>query len=102
MHYSIDRLSKKFANRRRLASFGAMLAFLLVVVQSGELIHTHDSDLQQVDCEICLKVGSNEDVIASTAATFDSSSATQTYFELVVSSPYLAILSANPRAPPHA
>lgn len=100
MKYSIDRLSKKFANRRRLGSIAAVLALLLVVVQSGELIHSHDNDLQQVDCEICLKVGSNEEAIVSSSTIFDTTQQAQEFTELAVSSPYLAVITANPRAPP--
>ena len=64
MRFSINKLSQKLAQHARLAPFAAALALLLVFVQSADLIHTHDELAQQIDCEICLKFGSDDDVIA--------------------------------------
>ena len=44
------------------------LIFSLLFVQAVNLNHTHVGDLSSlIDCEICLKVGSNDDSLASTA-----------------------------------
>ena len=50
------------ADRVRHVALSALLCFLLVFVHGAGLAHTHEGDLQkQFDCDICLKVNSNED-----------------------------------------
>jgi len=57
---------------RRLPALG-IFCVLLLFVQSAELIHSHQGDLQkQFDCEICLKVGSLDDGVLTAKFDFDA------------------------------
>ena len=78
-----------------------LLCLSLLLVQSLDLVHNHDGDLQtRFDCDICLKVGSPDDfaisgdfkpVVIISSQTFEASS---------YSLPYFILPSATARAPP--
>jgi len=88
------------ANVYRLPATVA-LCLLLVIAQSGYLVHSHDGNLQsQFDCEICLKFGSSGDAILDNGPeTFVNSPLT--YFSSILTPvPFLAVYSAPPRGPP--
>lgn len=58
---------ENFKARFSSALLHGFLVFSLLFVQAVNLNHTHSGDLSNfIDCEICLKVGSNDDDLAST------------------------------------
>jgi hypothetical protein len=78
-----------------------LLCALLLFVQSADLIHSHDGDLQrQFDCDICLKVGSGGNAIAVAGLSFPVKFSGQHYPELRPELPFIALTPANSRAPP--
>ena len=88
--------------RLSLALVSALTAFLLLV-QGADLVHTHDGDLQaQVDCEICLKFGNDDEVIVDSQSGPRLFASNQTYFQSTPAIPFQAVIAANPRAPPRA
>ncbi len=81
----------------------ASFALLLVFLQSTELTHTHADASQQYQCEICVKVGANDDLIASGTVDFSFNLVQQSYLGSALNSiPFLAPARANSRAPPQA
>ena len=89
------------ADRVRHVALSALLCLLLVFVQGAGLAHTHEGDLQkQFDCDICLKVNSNEDVIASNNQSFDPEIRTTAFPEYAERAHTASAISANSRAPP--
>jgi hypothetical protein len=71
--------------------------------QTVYLSHSHGSDAnQQADCEICLKLGSDDEVIIDSTATQVSKA--HSVESAVVQSTWIAqvSLTAHARAPPHA
>ena len=61
-------LLEDFKARFSSALLHGFLVFSLLFVQAVNLNHTHTGDLSNfIDCEICLKVGSNDVGLASTA-----------------------------------
>ena len=59
-------LLENFKARFSSALLHGFLVFSLLFVQAVNLNHTHTGDLSKViDCEICLKVGSDDDDLAS-------------------------------------
>lgn len=101
MSLSISKAARFLDNSRRSLALLSLLAAALLFVQSADLTHTHIDDLQaQVDCEICLKFGSDDDAIAVTSGLADSFAPQQFVANPQFNAPILAVLSANPRAPP--
>ncbi|MDP1931266.1 MAG: hypothetical protein Q8L60_07405 [Gammaproteobacteria bacterium] len=86
-------------------SVGKFLAFSFVLVflfaQSTSLVHTHAGDLKKhVDCELCLKVGSGDDVLATTHSIHEfSASAEHTAQQPTLATSFKAI-TAKSRSPP--
>jgi hypothetical protein len=81
----------------------AAFALSILFLQITELTHTHDDAIQQVQCEICLKIGAGDDVIADTSTPLYFASLGQSYPASTLDSiPFLAPLPANSRAPPQA
>ena len=79
----------------------AVLSVFLLFAQAVEHGHIHDADLQaQFDCEICLKVGSLDDVAAAKAPSLNQLSTTQSYSALVENHSSLNTIRATARAPP--
>lgn len=82
-------------------SLMAVLSVFLLFAQAVEHSHTHDTDLQsQFDCEICLKVGSLEDVAVAKPPSLSLQPNTQTYAVLIESHTSLGTIRATARAPP--
>lgn len=88
------------AQRARLAPFAAALALLLIFVQSADLIHTHDEVAQQIDCEICLKFGSDDEVIVDSSSF--SAPLTHSVGSVLFQTNWApaAVSTAHARAPP--
>lgn len=87
--------------RVRNLSIQALLCFMLVFVQGASLIHSHDGDLQnQIDCDICLKVGSIEGVLTSSGKGLDYNSGSISYNSAPVAIQYAAVVPSKSRSPP--
>lgn len=84
-----------------MRSIAAVLALALLLVQSAELTHSHDGDLEhQADCEICLKFGSDEETTESNAdlpLNVDPQTQLYSYQSLTLET---SPLSLQARAPP--
>ncbi|MDA1372579.1 MAG: hypothetical protein O2971_17715 [Proteobacteria bacterium] len=79
----------------------ALLCLLLLFIQGVDLIHSHNGDLQrQIDCDICLKIDSGSDAAAVSSSVLALNLSGQVYLEAFSALPFLAIPSANSRAPP--
>lgn len=77
------------------------LALLVLFLQSTELAHTHADFAQQFQCEICVKVGHSDDVIAADSLTLHFAPVRQSYLAATLDSvPFLAPTPAKSRAPP--
>jgi len=82
-------------------SLMAVLSVFLLFAQAVEYSHTHDVDLQsQFDCEVCLKVGSLDDVALAKAPSLDQQTSTHSYSALIQSFSSTEIIRATARAPP--
>lgn len=91
----------EFTRKAKEYSAYGVLCFLLLFVQSADLTHSHDGDLQQqFDCEICLKVGANEDFIESSGMLVNLDSDASNVTEYKTEAPNFFAISANSRAPP--
>ncbi|MDG1025175.1 MAG: hypothetical protein P8N94_11045 [Gammaproteobacteria bacterium] len=103
MSNSIFGLSKKLAKRKALVPLVAALALLLLFLQSTELSHTHADVAQQIQCEICVKVGASDDIIAADTVSMSFGTVRQSYLASTLEFvPSLAPAPANSRAPPQA
>lgn len=103
MDLSIRKVGKCFKNCRLSLVLVSMLTAFLLLVQSADLIHTHNGDLQaQVDCEICPKFGNDDEVIVDSQTGPGLIAAHQSYFQFTPAIPFQAVIAANPRAPPRA
>lgn len=90
-----------FTRKAKEYSAYGLLCFLLLFVQSADLTHSHDGDLQpQFDCEVCLKVGANEDFIESSSFIVHLNSDTTKITEFSAKAPHFFAIPANSRAPP--
>lgn len=81
----------------------ALLCVLFLSAQTLDLAHSHGNDAeQQADCEICLKLGSDDDVIIDSAATRNAT----THAVEIAFAPSIWLaqtsLTAHARAPPRA
>ena len=77
------------------------LVLALLFVQAVDLSHTHSDDLvDTVDCQICLKVGSADDVLVSTNLLLAIEGPTSPDFVRTLESPQLTSPRATARAPP--
>lgn len=95
------------ASKKHSLLSGSVLSFVLVCslvfAQAVSLNHSHDGDLRdQVDCEICLKVGSSDDVLASTSDLKVTASTGSTYSLTLLAATHIVARTASARAPPHA
>ena len=103
MFSSINSLNKKMSQRRVLMPFVGALALLLVFLQSTELAHTHADVAQQVQCEVCVKAGAGDDLIAANTIKLTFAPVGQSYLATTLQFvPFLAPSSAKSRAPPQA
>lgn len=81
----------------------AALALLLLFLQSTELAHAHADEIQQFQCEICVKVGASDDIIAADSISMSFGAVRQSYLVSTLEFiPLLAPAPANSRAPPQA
>lgn len=103
MNFSTYSVNRKLEKRGLLMPFVATLALLLLFLQSAELSHTHDEFSQQVRCEICLKVGASDDIIAVSSVSISFADVQQSFLPSTLDFiPRLAPLPAKSRAPPQA
>ena len=101
MTSSTYRLSKKLAKRRVLVPIVGALALLLLFLQSTELTHTHNDVVQQIQCEICVKIGASDDIVAVSSISMSFGVVRQSYLASTLEFvPYLAPAPAKSRAPP--
>lgn len=79
----------------------AVLSLFLLFAQAVEQNHSHDDGLQaQYDCEICLKVGSLEDLAVAETASLSQQPTTHTFSDSIESLSSNTPLRATARAPP--
>ena len=103
MGFSVNRAAELIDSRRFSAALLSMLVAVLLSVQSADLNHTHEGELHtQYDCEICLKFGSEEDLLLSSETSYQFSKFQYSPAESGITLESSEVLSANPRAPPHA
>jgi hypothetical protein len=86
---------------------GSLLSFLLVCslvfAQAVSLNHSHGSDLRdQVDCEICLKLGSSDDSLVSNSDLTFGKSATSSFDILLPAAVHTVARTPSARGPPQA
>ncbi len=86
-------------------SAGKFLAFTFVLVflfaQSASLQHTHGDDLKkQVDCDLCLKVGSGDDALATIHSTPEFSATAEHPAQLPAPATSVKPIAAKSRSPP--
>ncbi len=85
---------------RQLPALGLFCA-LLLFVQGASLIHTHQGELQlQTDCEICLKVGSFDDIMPASKVLPDTRALLRVFDSPVISLVTLSPPPRQARAPP--
>ena len=73
----------------------------LLFAQLVEQGHSHEADLRaQFDCEICLKIGSLDDVIVAEAPKLSLSTAHQTFPILIQNQTSSKLVAASARGPP--
>ena len=76
---------------------------LLLFVQGATLAHSHESDPQvRYDCDICLQIGSNTDVIATGHVDTPVSPVRHEWLDAKAELPFLPLLDNRSRAPPQA
>ena len=93
----VTRLYK--SNRNRLLIVVAALLF--VFTQTLDLQHTHDGDLNlQVDCQVCLKLGSQNDVAIAKSEDPQTTVAVVYFQSNVLNSVFETVRTYSPRAPP--
>lgn len=79
----------------------AVLSLFLLFAQAVEHGHSHDAGPQaQFDCEVCLKVGSLDDLLALDAPSFDFSAESERYTLLLQDPSSSESIRATARAPP--
>ncbi len=102
MEHMRNEISVAARDRFRSLPLTAVIC-LLLFVQGAALAHSHENDPQvRYDCDICLKIGSSTDVIAT--GHFDSpvSPVHQEWLDAKVELPFLPLLDIRSRAPPQA
>ncbi len=78
-----------------------VLVFTLLFVQAVALNHTHSGDLaDRVDCDICLKVGSSDDVLVSTNLLLAVKAPSTAYTSKTIDPLHSVSFRATARAPP--
>jgi hypothetical protein len=79
----------------------AVLSLFLLFAQAVEHGHSHEGDLRaQFDCEICLKIGSLEDIAVAEAPNLGFPSAHHTFSILIQNQISSELVSASARGPP--
>ena len=97
----IDSLQQKRALGFSGALLRGVLVFALLFVQAVSLNHTHSGELtDSVDCDICLKIGSSDDVLVSTTELPLVKAPSTTYSGQTLEPLFSATFRATARAPP--
>jgi len=79
----------------------AVLSLFLLFAQAVAHGHSHETDLQaQFDCEICLKIGSLEDIAVAEAPNLNFPTIHQTFPILIQNQTSSELVSAYARGPP--
>ena len=78
----------------------AVLSLFLLFAQSVEHGHSHDELQAQFDCEICLKVGSLEDVVLADAPSLSFAASHQPFSILIQNQTSSTRAAATARGPP--
>jgi hypothetical protein len=79
----------------------AVLSLFLLFAQAVEYGHSHEADLQaQFDCEICLKIGSLDDITFAEAPNLTLPTTHQTFSILIQNQTSSEPTSASARGPP--
>jgi len=88
------------SRRSRLLLFAAAVIYLLS--QTIVLQHTHDGDLNlHADCQICMKLGSQNDVALATSSLPQVDLVETEFLTLLPDLTPASIKAPNSRAPPH-
>lgn len=95
------------ATKKQSLLGGWLPSFLLVCsllfTQAVSLNHSHDGDLRdQIDCEICLKVGSSDDGLVSTSELSIVKSVTSSFHVSLPAVVHTVARAPSARAPPQA
>ena len=78
-----------------------VLSLFLLFAQAVEHGHSHEADLQaQIDCEICLNIGSLEDIAVAEAPNLGVPSTHHTFSILIQNQISSELFSASARGPP--
>jgi predicted ThiF/HesA family dinucleotide-utilizing enzyme len=98
---SIQSLADKRSLRLSDVVLRGVLVLTLLFVQAVSLNHTHGGDLSdRVDCDICLKLGSNDDVLVGTSLLI-TAKAPATVYTIENVAPIRSVsFRASARAPP--
>lgn len=100
MVYKLQQLISNLAAGRAGKSLLLLACVLFLSAQTADLSHSHGNDSnQQTDCEICLKLGSDDVIIDSSASQVTT---THSIENAVAQLAWFvqAPLSAHARAPP--
>ena len=79
----------------------AVLSLFLLFAQAVEHGHSHDDLQAQFDCEICLKVGSLEDIVLADTPSLSLPTTQQTFPLLVQNQTSSTVAAATARGPPY-
>src|SRR5690606_17468998 len=83
-----------------LEVFALVLSFLLLASQGAALSHSHSDLHLHPDCNLCLKLGSNDDVLPAVSSASAPSIPQHQYREPLVVRPAEHVLPARSRSPP--
>ncbi len=98
-----NEISVAARDRFRSLPLTAVICALLFFAQSAALAHSHDSDPQvRYDCDICLKIGSSTDVVATGHVDNPVSPFRHEWLDPAAESPFPPLLDLRSRAPPQA
>ncbi len=96
----VQRLNARMTALKSLPLNVALCLFLLFA-QAVDFAHGHDADLQsRLDCEICLKVASLDDMVASGSTNLVTLVSGQSFSVLTQSQIFSAPATTAARAPP--
>lgn len=97
----IVRSMRKQMTALRSLPLMAVLSLCLLFAQAVEKGHSHEADLQaQFDCEICLKIGSLDDIIVAEAPNLNLPATQETFSILIQDQISSETISASARGPP--
>jgi hypothetical protein len=104
-NFTIIGLAQHFLEARKLrlsdVVLRGVLVFTLLFVQAVALNHTHSADLaDRVDCDICLKVSSSDDVLLSTNLLLEVKTVPSVYASKTLDPLHSVTFRATARGPP--